>query len=165
MPNFTLITVLRSEAKKIVVSIIPKAIYSSSSTSDNRKTLTETYTVSPRKLKKEVKTKINIKKLFKIIMSTGVKGVIVRDLMANYFYIYKIFFERQVSETRKKKKDSAAVNTMRTSVNVIAVFFRENPVAFRTLSRVTVTLNDSVELRDFINSDVEINYIDKAIYK
>ena len=97
-------------------------------------------------------------------MSIRVEGVTVRDLMANYSYIYKIFFGRAASETRKKKI-LITVNTIRTSVNVITVFFRENPVAFRTLPRVTITLNDSVELRGLINLDAEINCIDKTTYK
>jgi hypothetical protein len=85
--------------------------------------------------------------------------------MANYSYIYKTFFGKVTPENRKKKKNSAAVNSMRTGVNVKIVFFRKNPITFRTLFRVTITLNDSVELRGLINFDAEINYIDKATYK
>jgi hypothetical protein len=69
-----------------------KVIYSSSPTSDNEKALTEIYAVSPRRLKEEVKIRINIEKLFRIIMSTEVKSVTVRDLMANCSYVYKTFF-------------------------------------------------------------------------
>jgi hypothetical protein len=65
----------------------------------------------------------------------------------------------------KKKKNSIIINTIRTSVNVKIVFFRENPITFRTLFKITITLDDSVELRGFINSDAEINYIDKATYE
>jgi hypothetical protein len=54
---------------------------------------------------------------------------------------------------------------MRTGVNAKIAFFRENPITFRTLLKVIITLNDSVELRGLINLDAEINYIDKAIYK
>jgi hypothetical protein len=54
---------------------------------------------------------------------------------------------------------------MRTGVNVKIVFFRKNPVAFRILFRVIITLNDSIELRGLINFSAEINYIDKATYK
>ena len=79
--------------------------------------------------------------------------------------MYRTFFGRTASETRKKKKDSVTENTMRTSVNIIIIFFRENPVVFRTLSRVIIMLDDSVKLRGFINLDVEINYIDKTTYK
>jgi hypothetical protein len=57
------------------------------------------------------------------------------------------------------------VNLIRTGVSVKAVSFRKNPIAFRTLSKVTITLNDSVEFRGFINSDAEINYIDKTTYE
>jgi hypothetical protein len=85
--------------------------------------------------------------------------------MANYPYIYKTFFGRATSKNRKEKKNSIAVNTIRTSVNARAASLQKNPVTFRTLSRVTITLNDSVELRGFINSNAEINYIDKTIYK
>jgi hypothetical protein len=85
--------------------------------------------------------------------------------MANYLYIYRIFFGKTISENRKKKKNSIIINTIRTSVNAKTVFFRENPVIFRTLSRVIVTLNDSVEFRGFINFNAEINCIDKAIYE
>jgi hypothetical protein len=85
---------LKLEAKEAAVFIIPKVIHFSSSTNNNKKALTETYTISPRRLKKEVKIKINIKKLFKIIISIEVKDITVRDLIANYPYIYKIFFGR-----------------------------------------------------------------------
>jgi hypothetical protein len=57
------------------------------------------------------------------------------------------------------------VNTIRTSVNVKIVFSRENPVAFRILFRVIITLNNSVEFRGFINLNIEINCIDKTIYE
>jgi hypothetical protein len=93
------------------------------------------------------------------------KGVTVKDLMANYPHIYRTFFERAISENRKKKKDSIIVNSIRTGVNARIIFFRENPIAFRTLFRVIVTLDDSVELRGFINLGAEINCIDKATYK
>jgi hypothetical protein len=94
-----------------------------------------------------------------------VKGVTVKDLMANYSHVYRTFFEKAISENRKKKKDSITVNSIRTGVNVKIVSFRENPVAFRTLFRVIITLNDSVEFRGLINSDTEINYIDKITYE
>jgi hypothetical protein len=79
--------------------------------------------------------------------------------------VYKTFFRKATSETRKKKKDSIIINIMRTSVNVKAASFRENPIAFRILSKITITLDDSIELRGFINSGAEINYIDKVIYE
>jgi hypothetical protein len=85
--------------------------------------------------------------------------------MANCPYIYKTFFGRAIPENRKEKKDSASVNSIRTGVSARAASFRENPVAFRTLPRIIITLNDSVELRGFINLGAEINCIDKATYK
>jgi hypothetical protein len=93
------------------------------------------------------------------------EGVTVGDLIANYFYIYKTFFGRAIPENRKEKKDSAAVNLIRTGVNVKTVSFRKNPVTFRILFRIIITLNDSVEFRGFINLDAEINYIDKITYE
>jgi hypothetical protein len=93
------------------------------------------------------------------------KGVTVKDLMINYPHIYKIFFGKAISKNRKKKKNSIIINIMRTSVNAKIIFFRENPVIFRTLSKVTITLNDSVKFRGLINLNAEINYIDKATYK
>jgi hypothetical protein len=92
-----------------------------------------------------------------------VKGITVRDLIANCPYVYRTFFGRAIPENRKKKKDSIAIN--RTSVSVRVAFFRENPITFRTLPRVIITLDDSVELRGFIDSGVKINYIDKATYE
>jgi hypothetical protein len=50
-------------------------------------------------------------------------------------------------------------------VNVKIVSFRENPVTFRTLPKITITLDDSVELRGLINLNAEINYIDKVTYE
>jgi hypothetical protein len=79
--------------------------------------------------------------------------------------MYKTFFGKAIPENRKKKKDSVTVNSMRTGVSVKAAFFRENPVTFRISSKVTVTLDDSVKLRDFINFGAEINYINKATYE
>jgi hypothetical protein len=79
--------------------------------------------------------------------------------------MYRTFFEKATSKNRKEKKNSIIVNTIRTSVNAKAASLRENPVTFRTLPRITITLNDSVKLRGLINSSAEINYIDKAIYK
>jgi len=90
------------------------------------------------------------------------EGVTVRNLITNYPYMYKKFFGKTISENRKKK-DSIIIN--RTSVNVKIAFFRENPVIFRILLKITVTLNDSIELRGFINIGAEINYIDKITYK
>jgi hypothetical protein len=66
-------------------------------------------------------------------------------------------------KNRKKKKDSAIIN--KTSVSAKAASFRKNPIAFRTSSKITITLDDSVELRGLINLGAEINYIDKATYK
>jgi hypothetical protein len=54
---------------------------------------------------------------------------------------------------------------MRTSVNAKTAFLRKNPIAFRTSPRITITLNDSIELRGLINSNAKINCIDKIIYK
>jgi hypothetical protein len=85
--------------------------------------------------------------------------------MANYSHVYRIFFGKTISENRKEKKDSAAINTIRSSVNAKTVFLRENPIAFRISPKITITLNDSVELRGLINLNAEINYIDKATYK
>jgi hypothetical protein len=144
---------------------MPKIIHSSLLTNSNGKALTKIYVVAPRRFKDKVKAEINIEKLLRIIMSIQVKGVTVGNLMANYFYVYRTFFERAISKNRRKKKDSIVVNTIRTSVNARAAFFRKNPVTFRTLFRVIITLNDSVELRGFINLNAEINYIDKVIYK
>jgi hypothetical protein len=93
------------------------------------------------------------------------EGVTVKDLIANYFHVYKIFFGRAIPKNRKKKKNSAIVNLMRTGVNAKIAFFRENPVTFRILFKVTVTLDDSVKLRGLINLGAEINCIDKATYK
>jgi hypothetical protein len=72
---------------------------------------------------------------------------------------------KRYRKTERKKKDSAAVNLIRTGVSAKAVSFRENPVTFRTLPKVIITLNDSVKFRGLINSDAEINYIDKVTYK
>jgi hypothetical protein len=85
--------------------------------------------------------------------------------MANYFYVYRIFFGKAIPENRKKKKDLAIVNLMRTGVSVKIAFFRENPVTFRILPKVIITLDDSVELRGLINLGAEINYIDKTTYE
>jgi len=85
--------------------------------------------------------------------------------MANYSHVYKIFFGKAISKSRKKKKDSVIVNLIRISVNAKTVSFRENLIAFRISLRVIITLDDSVKLRGFINTDAEINCIDKAIYK
>jgi hypothetical protein len=94
-----------------------------------------------------------------------VKSVIVRDLIANYPYIYRTFFGRAISENRKKKKNSVIINSVRTGVNARAAFFRKNPVTFRILFKVTVTLDDSVKFRGLINLGAEINYIDKVTYE
>jgi hypothetical protein len=94
-----------------------------------------------------------------------VKGVTVKDLITNCFHVYRTFFGRAIPENRKKKKDSVTINLIRTGVNVRVAFFRENPITFRILFKVIITLDDSVELRGFINLDAEINYIDKATYK
>jgi hypothetical protein len=94
-----------------------------------------------------------------------VEGITVRDLITNCPHVYKIFFERAIPENRKEKKDSVIINSIRTGVSAKIVFFRENPIIFRTLPKIIITLNDSVKLRGLINLDAEINYIDKAIYK
>jgi len=57
------------------------------------------------------------------------------------------------------------VNSIWTGVNARVASFRKNPIIFRTLFKVIITLDDSVKLRGLINSDAEINYIDKATYK
>jgi hypothetical protein len=85
--------------------------------------------------------------------------------MANYLYIYRTFFGKAIPKNRKKKKDSVTINSIRTGVSVKAASFRENPVTFRTLLRVIITLDDSVKLRGLINLGAEINYIDKATYE
>jgi hypothetical protein len=156
---------LRLKAKKAAVFILPKGIHSNSLINGNEKTLAEIYIIAPRRFKDKIKAGINIKKLLRIIISIQVKDVTVRDLIANYPYMYKTFFGKAISENRKKKKNIITVNIIRTSVNAKTAFFRENPVTFRTSFRITITLNDSVKLRGFINLDTEINCIDKAIYK
>jgi hypothetical protein len=75
------------------------------------------------------------------------------------------FSRERYRKTERKKKDSTAINTIRASVNAKIVSFRENPVAFRTLSKIIITLDDSVELRGLINLGAKINYIDKATYE
>jgi hypothetical protein len=85
--------------------------------------------------------------------------------MTNYLYVYKTFFGKAISENRKKKKNSTFINLIRTGVNAKAVFSRKNPVTFRTLSKITITLDDSVKFRGLINLGVKINYINKATYK
>jgi hypothetical protein len=50
--------------------------------------------------------------------------------MTNYFYMYRIFFEKAIPENRKEKKDSITVNSMRTGVNVRIVFFSREPDYF-----------------------------------
>jgi hypothetical protein len=85
--------------------------------------------------------------------------------MANCSHVYKTFFGKAISKSRKKKKDLIIINSVRTSVNAKVTFFRENPVTFRILFRVTVTLDDSIKFRGLINIGAEINCIDKAIYK
>jgi hypothetical protein len=142
-----------------------KVIYSSLFTGNNEKAPVKTYIITSRKLKNKIKAGINFEKLLKIIMNTQMKGVTVKNLMANCPHIYKTFFGRATSENRKKKKDSIIVNTMRTSVNVKIVFFRKNLITFRISLRIIVTLNDSVEFRGLINLDAEINCIDKVTYK
>jgi hypothetical protein len=94
-----------------------------------------------------------------------VKSVTVGDLITNYPHVYKTFFGKTILENRKKKKNSITVNLIRTGVSVKAVFFRKNPITFRTSFKVIITLNDSVELRGLINLDAEINYIDKTTYE
>jgi hypothetical protein len=54
---------------------------------------------------------------------------------------------------------------MRTGVSAKIISFRENPIAFRILSKIIITLNDSIEFRGLINSNAEINYIDKTTYE
>jgi hypothetical protein len=85
--------------------------------------------------------------------------------MANYPHVYKTFFEKIIPENRKKKKNSIFINSIKTGVNARAAFFRKNPVTFRTLFKVIITLKDSVKLRGLINLNAEINYIDKTTYK
>ena len=70
IPDSIPVTVLRPEAKEAVAFIIPKVIYFSSLISGNERISAEIYTVTPRRLKEEVKVGINIKKLLRIIMST-----------------------------------------------------------------------------------------------
>jgi hypothetical protein len=77
----------------------------------------------------------------------------------------KLFSKKRHRKTEKKKKDSAIINSIRTGVSAKIVFFRENPITFRTSPKIIITLNDSVKLRGLINSNAEINYIDKATYK
>jgi hypothetical protein len=65
----------------------------------------------------------------------------------------------------EKKKISVIINSIRTGVNVKIAFFRKNPIAFRILLKIIITLNDSVKFRGLINFNAEINYIDKVTYK
>jgi hypothetical protein len=79
--------------------------------------------------------------------------------------VYRTFFGKAIPENRKEKKDSTIINSIRTGVSAKTVFFRENPIAFRILFKVIITLDDSVKLRGFIDFDAEINYIDKVTYE
>jgi hypothetical protein len=153
LPNSIPVIILKPKTKKAVAP----------PTSSNRRVSAETYIIAPRKLKNKIKAGINPEKLLRIIMNTQVKEITIRDLIINYPYVYRTFFEKTIPESRKEKKDSAIIN--RTSINARAVSFRENPVTFRTLPRVTITLNDSVKLRGLINLGAEINCIDKITYK
>jgi hypothetical protein len=164
-PNSIPVIILRLEAKKAVVSMLPKGIHFNSPTNSNGKASAKAYAVISRRLKNEIKAGLNTKKLLTIIMSTQIKGIIIGDLMANCSHVYKTFFGKAISENRKEKKDSVSINSIRTSVSVKAASFRENPVVFRTLLRIIITLNDLVKLRGLINSGVKINYIDKVTYK
>jgi hypothetical protein len=85
--------------------------------------------------------------------------------MANYSHVYKTFFGKTIPKNRKEKKDSITINSIRTGVSVKTAFLRENPVAFRTLPKVTITLDDSIKFRGLINLDAKINYIDKVTYE
>jgi hypothetical protein len=94
-----------------------------------------------------------------------VKSIIIKNLIINYPYVYKIFFGKTIPENRKKKKNSIFINLIKTGVSAKTAFFRKNPIAFRTLPKIIITLNDSVEFRGLINLNTKINYIDKATYE
>jgi hypothetical protein len=164
-PNSIPIIILKLKIKKTVASILPKGIYSNLLINSNKRVPVKAYAIIPRKFKNKIKVRLNTEKLLTIIISTQVKGVTVRDLIANYPHVYRTFFGRATSENRKEKKDSIIINSMRTGVSVKIAFFRENPVTFRTLSKVIITLDDSVELRGLINLGAEINCIDKVTYE
>jgi hypothetical protein len=69
-PNFTPVTILRLKIKKAAVSILSKDIYSNLFINNNGKVPAEVYTITPRRLKDEIKARLNIKKLLTIIIST-----------------------------------------------------------------------------------------------
>jgi hypothetical protein len=70
LSNFTPVTILKLKAKETAAFTMPKIIYSSLLTGGNKRILTKTYIITPRRLKNKIKAKINIEKLLKIIIST-----------------------------------------------------------------------------------------------
>jgi hypothetical protein len=62
-PNFIPVIILRSEAKEAVVSILSKFINS------NKRVLVKIYAITSRRFKNEVKARINLEKLLRIIMN------------------------------------------------------------------------------------------------
>jgi hypothetical protein len=61
---------LKPEVKKAAAFRIPKVIHSGSSIGNNGKAPAEAYVITPRRLKNEVKNRINTEKLLTIIIST-----------------------------------------------------------------------------------------------
>ena len=68
-PNFIPVIILKLEAKKAAVSILPKDIHFNLFTNSNGKALIKVYTIAPRRFKDEVKAGLNTKKLLTIIIS------------------------------------------------------------------------------------------------
>jgi hypothetical protein len=69
LPNSIPVTILRPEVKEAAASILPKGIYFNSFINSNGRASAEAYAVASRRLKDEVKARLNIKKLLTIIMS------------------------------------------------------------------------------------------------
>jgi hypothetical protein len=61
-PNSIPVIILRPKAKKAAASILPKNIYFNLPINSNGRASTEVYAIIPRKLKNEIKARLNIKK-------------------------------------------------------------------------------------------------------
>ena len=68
-PNSIPVIILKSKIKKAATSILPKGIHSNLLTNSNRRVLVKAYAIAPRRLKNEIKARLNIKKLLTIIIS------------------------------------------------------------------------------------------------
>jgi hypothetical protein len=121
LSNSIPVTILKLKVKEAAVSILPKDIHFNSLINSNGKALAEIYAIASRRLKNEIKVRLNIEKLLTIIISIQIKDVTVRNLIANYSHIYKTFFGKTILENRKEKKDSIIINSMRTGVSAKAV--------------------------------------------